>query len=403
MAAAGSKAHQRILNYIRRHRMQPHKKDQTVRKPQHYHHPQQPAFHRPHRNLGKAEKLEKRSKNVRERLGRLQGLEGGSEVHRRIVDYIKRRGFRVSASARDQFGIGKDQKSITYSAGRGSPEHELGHALMTPAGESLREHQQRLGKLTTKSRAMPEHEARAEEMAAFGMEPSIKRRAGVPPSRFAGAYEYHAQNKPDTYAAGKQRGKQALDAFEEGRRVVDVKGNVKVGTSVDAKINARALGKAEKPKVEFPQWLDRFPILHNDHVPDLETRAAVNEFQHKMPRHEAEASAHKQYVQDQLEDAAAHHLLGMKTSQGAGDMHAARKHGVMYGIVMKQLGHSALDAPPPAIANKAKQQSPSLYSFKPHKADAFALQDTEKSESDLKERFLILKKAAFAALMLLAK
>lgn len=349
------------------------------------------------------EKLEKRSKNVREHLNQLQGLEGGSESHRRIVDYIRRRGFRVTPSARDQFGVGKDQKTITYAAGQGSPEHELGHALMTPAGESLREHQQRLGKLTTKARVMPEHEARAEEMAAFGMEPSIKRRAGVPPSRFAGAYEYHAQNKPDTYAAGKQRGKQALDAFEEGRRVIDAKGNVKAGTSVDARINARALGKAEKPKLEFPQWLERFPILHQDHAHDLETRAAVNEFQHKMPRHEAEASAHKQYVQDQLEDAAAHHLLGMKASQGAGDMHAARKHGVMYGIVMKQLGHNPLDAPPPAIAGKAKTQPPQLYSFKPHKADAFAIHDTEKSEPDLRQRFEVLKKAAFTALVLLAR
>lgn len=122
-------------------------------------------------------------------------------------------------------------------------------------------------------------------------------------------------------------------------------------------------------------WLGR-TILHPSHHEELEQNAAVNEFGLKMPRKEAEAAAYADYEKRQRTQAAAHHLAGMKAAHAAGDMEAARKHGMMYQLHVKALGHEPVGPTAPAIA--ALLQGQKVYRFKPHKGDTFAVQAREK-------------------------
>ncbi len=121
--------------------------------------------------------------------------------------------------------------------------------------------------------------------------------------------------------------------------------------------------------VQAPNWMGR-PVLHPDHSEELETHAAVNEFGMKMPRAHAEQAAYDDYVTRQREQAAAHHLAGVKAAHGAGDMEAARKHGMMYAVHAKALGHEPVGPVPASIAAHGSQK---VYKFKPHKGDLFAL------------------------------
>lgn len=122
-------------------------------------------------------------------------------------------------------------------------------------------------------------------------------------------------------------------------------------------------------------WLDKYPVLDADHSHMLETQAAFNEFAHRMPRHEAEKAAHDWYKKDQLTDAAAHHLVGMQLAHAAGAKDEAKKHGVMYALSCRQLGHDPVGEPSPEVASRAKNLKATnpLYNFKVHAADTFAM------------------------------
>jgi hypothetical protein len=131
-------------------------------------------------------------------------------------------------------------------------------------------------------------------------------------------------------------------------------------------------------KLHPPQWLGR-PILHQDHVQDLETRAAVNEFHHKMPRHIAEQAAHESYVKEQRERAAAHHLAGMKASMATGNHEDARKHWALYDLHLKALGKDSIGAIPPEIEKRMMEAGDKpVYKFKAHKGDLYALHEPTK-------------------------
>ena len=129
------------------------------------------------------------------------------------------------------------------------------------------------------------------------------------------------------------------------------------------------------------KWLDKFDIVDPDHVEDLETHAAIKEFTHKLPRHEAEEKAYEDYKKDQIEYSAAHHLAGMKAAQGAGDNDAARMHGTLYQTALKQLGHPEVGEVPTSIANKMKHEPSKVYRFKAHDSDAF-LGDSAKPKEE---------------------
>ena len=122
------------------------------------------------------------------------------------------------------------------------------------------------------------------------------------------------------------------------------------------------------------QWLGR-DILHPEHIPGIERSAALNEFQHLMPRHVAEAKAHSDYVRESQLDAAAHHLLGVKAAQAVGDMESARKYGLMYQQHCEKLGLNPLMPPDKEITKymKAEDRGSVSSKFKPHKADYYVL------------------------------
>lgn len=124
---------------------------------------------------------------------------------------------------------------------------------------------------------------------------------------------------------------------------------------------------------KFPKWQGKYPIVDADHVHGLETAAAINEFSHKMPRHEAEEKAHGQYIREQLVGAAAHHLAGIRAAQGAGDVESVKKHGLMYQLAMRSLGHNPMEEPPAEVLNHKNHELQNVYRFKAHPADAFAM------------------------------
>jgi hypothetical protein len=132
--------------------------------------------------------------------------------------------------------------------------------------------------------------------------------------------------------------------------------------------------KNEGKRLHPPQWLGR-PILDDSHIQDLETRAAVNEFHSKMPRADAERAAHEEYVKEQRERAAAHHLAGMKAAEATGNHEDARKHWALYDLHLKALGKESIGSIPPEVEKRMSEdqgQAP-VYKFKAHKGDLYAL------------------------------
>lgn len=173
--------------------------------------------------------------------------------------------------------------------------------------------------------------------------------------------------------------RERLGALDEGRLKIDKKGAMVPGASVDAKINQRALGKSmnENEQMMPPQWLGR-PIVSPEHVRDLETRAAINEFHSRMPRAQAEAKAHEDYVRDQRELAAAHHLKGMRAAQAVGNHEDAQKHWMMYDLHMKGLGQQSIGPVTPEIEKRMLEDQKPVYKFKAHKGDLYALDSANK-------------------------
>jgi hypothetical protein len=135
----------------------------------------------------------------------------------------------------------------------------------------------------------------------------------------------------------------------------------------------------KKEKLHPPQWLGK-PILAHEHVQDLETRAAINEFHHKMPRGQAEQAAHDSYVKENRERAAAHHLAGMKAAVATGNHQDGRKHWAMYDLHLKALGKESIGAVPPEIEKRMMEEhgDKPIYKFKAHKGDLYALHESSK-------------------------
>lgn len=138
------------------------------------------------------------------------------------------------------------------------------------------------------------------------------------------------------------------------------------------------------------KWLDKYHVLHPDHINKLELEAGIREFGHKQPRHVAEDEAYKDYQTNQIKDAAAHHMVGVKASQAAGDMDSARKHGTMYVLACKALGHEPIGTPHPDITNRAKNNEHKIYKFKGHDGDSFLVTKPDhmsKAEEDFDKNY----------------
>jgi hypothetical protein len=144
----------------------------------------------------------------------------------------------------------------------------------------------------------------------------------------------------------------------------------------DSEVVSSAPAPAQQPHPFGGQnWLGngQYPLVKPEHAEELEQHAAVNEFGMKMPRDKAEAEAYKGYKDRQHKEAAAHHLAGMKAAHGAGDMEAARKHSLMYGLHSKAIGHEPVGPAHPDVIAHLSSKPSKVYKFKPHHGDQLAL------------------------------
>jgi hypothetical protein len=124
-------------------------------------------------------------------------------------------------------------------------------------------------------------------------------------------------------------------------------------------------------KNEKHHWYKR-PIITQDHIPDLERDAALNEFEQGLPREDAEENAYQAYRRKHHIEGAAHHLRGLKAAQEAGDLDECKKHGVAYSMHLGHLGHDPMDAVPDEVKKLVDGETkPKVYKFKSHKSDHF--------------------------------
>lgn len=130
------------------------------------------------------------------------------------------------------------------------------------------------------------------------------------------------------------------------------------------------------------KWLDRYDILDAEHIPGLETTAAIHEFSNKMPRDQAESCAYADYVKERLIECAAHHLSGMRAAIATKDEKVAKRHGMLYHACLRELGYPDVGPVPKDIENKIKHETPKVYNFRGHDADIY-VNKLNKSESDL--------------------
>lgn len=131
----------------------------------------------------------------------------------------------------------------------------------------------------------------------------------------------------------------------------------------------------------IPKWQGK-SILDAAHHGDLETRAAIHEFQHGLPRQQAESKAYEEYVKDARQRAAAHHLDRQKAADAVGDKETAFKHNILYRLHLKALGLDEVGPVPPEVQRHIEDEGKkSPVKFKAHPGDLFALQDESGQES----------------------
>jgi hypothetical protein len=143
-------------------------------------------------------------------------------------------------------------------------------------------------------------------------------------------------------------------------------------------------------KIDHSTWMGH-PIVRPDDAHHLEQQAAILEFHHGLPRHEAEAQALAHYRADQHAKAAAHHLAGLKAAHAAGDLEVAKQHHARYVAHAQQLGVDPSGEPDPRIMQHMSGPDQKVYNFRHHGADQFLVESkpedkqnvTKKSELDV--------------------
>lgn len=141
------------------------------------------------------------------------------------------------------------------------------------------------------------------------------------------------------------------------------------------------------------KWLDQYPLVGGEHAPELEARAAALEFKDRLPRDEAEAQAHHDYLGRHALEAAAHHLTHARAAREMGDDEAAGKHGDGYATALKHLGLDPVGPVPKEVLEHVRN-TPSKYRFRPHAADGILAGDPGSDSTRQKlEKILKLKRA----------
>ena len=124
-------------------------------------------------------------------------------------------------------------------------------------------------------------------------------------------------------------------------------------------------------KIPQPKWQGVYDVLTPEDHDVLDTNAANYEFRGGLPKEQAEAKAHKEYLRQHALDSSAHHYLGMKAALAANHEIAAKKHGEAFAAAMGHLGYNPLETLPKDVLERTKDIQKSPYQFKPHKGDIF--------------------------------
>ena len=135
-----------------------------------------------------------------------------------------------------------------------------------------------------------------------------------------------------------------------------------------------------KKETKLHMWLGKHPLLTPDDENWVETQAAVHEFgENKLPRDEAEGRAYRDYQNRHSAMAAAHHLVGQRSTVGE----ESQKHALMYALHLKSMGYDPTGPVPDAV--KAYMNSDEFehpVKFKAHKGDALLIHSAEPKDHD---------------------
>src|ERR1035437_4540487 len=124
------------------------------------------------------------------------------------------------------------------------------------------------------------------------------------------------------------------------------------------------------------KWLDRHLVTSPDHTNDVDQKAALHEFDGKMPRHLAEEKAYSDYRREQHLHGAANHLRGLKAAQASGDREDARRHSAMLEAHAKKVGFDPYTDTPSELNQYMHEDTPeAVHKFKAHRSDLLALDD----------------------------
>lgn len=130
-------------------------------------------------------------------------------------------------------------------------------------------------------------------------------------------------------------------------------------------------------------WMGR-PISDKDDAAKLHLRSALLEFHHGMPRHEAEQSAHNEYVKEQHLQGAAFHLAGMRAAHAADSSEEATKHHAMYSMHCSALGLPSEGSVPQEVVNRMNApERDKAHAFKSHPSDVHISQEPTSIANEL--------------------
>jgi hypothetical protein len=215
--------------------------------------------------LIKMQVLEK-SKNVRQQTSNLTP----EQVQQRLSTYAAKTGFKVGAPRQPAGFV----RGTIHPNPKQPISHELGHAFMTPEGETARQYTSQLAVDGEPENANLEDdefgdaadakdEADRQEDVASVMEAGIARRAGVRPEAVKTSYTPDPHKNPvytsmtdDDTRAVQELHQDLLDSARYHQNRVDTgqvkfkQGRAVPGTSVNAKINARAQQAAVNKQYE---------------------------------------------------------------------------------------------------------------------------------------------------------
>jgi hypothetical protein len=191
--------------------------------------------------LKRAEEL-KRSKNAKQQIKNISE----EERKKRLLAYAQNLGLTPVHDERDE----EQELPNSYSGSQFyfnpndelfSPEHEIGHAMLSPEGESVGEYMKRIS-------SSPTQKEDRDEIINHALDAKIARRAGVaprsvvpPPDLYEDAGE--PIPKPLTFKTAfspyQNEVKEIIGQFDEGKKF-DSKGIKTIKDSIDRKINIRA-------------------------------------------------------------------------------------------------------------------------------------------------------------------